>query len=175
MPDAWCSGSWMPACTGVPGAVAPSLDQGLWPLGAGRCPWPSVPAGATVPSCRSCGIASGSRAPRTRTTSAQVGSRGTLSVQGTGQGQQLVFVRDSASVRVQCPSLPAEGGGPPKLLRKFRRQVHHFESALSPDLSRVPSTLSAGPQGPHRCDTSEWAAPRLITPPHFSGFGHPST
>lgn len=49
-----------------------------------------------------------------------------------------------------CP----EGGGPPKLLRKFRRQVHHFESALSPDLSRVPSTLSAGPQGPHRCDTS---------------------
>lgn len=44
--------------------------------------------------------------------------------------------------------------GPPKLLRKYRRQVHHFESALSPELNRVPSTLAAGPQGPHRCDTS---------------------
>ncbi|XP_077484243.1 nuclear factor related to kappa-B-binding protein isoform X2 [Amblyomma americanum] len=49
--------------------------------------------------------------------------------------------------------LCSEGGGPPKLLRKYRRQVHHFESALSPELSRVPSTLAAGPQGPHRCDT----------------------
>ncbi|XP_049524931.1 LOW QUALITY PROTEIN: nuclear factor related to kappa-B-binding protein-like [Dermacentor silvarum] len=50
--------------------------------------------------------------------------------------------------------LCSEGGGPPKLLRKYRRQVHHFESALSPELNRVPSTLAAGPQGPHRCDTS---------------------
>ncbi|XP_070392903.1 nuclear factor related to kappa-B-binding protein isoform X6 [Dermacentor albipictus] len=50
--------------------------------------------------------------------------------------------------------LCSEGGGPPKLLRKYRRQVHHFESSLSPELNRVPSTLAAGPQGPHRCDTS---------------------
>ncbi|XP_037279503.1 nuclear factor related to kappa-B-binding protein isoform X6 [Rhipicephalus microplus] len=44
--------------------------------------------------------------------------------------------------------------GPPKLLRKYRRQLHHFESALSPELNRVPSTLAAAPHGPHRCDTS---------------------
>uniref|UniRef100_A0A131YGL4 Nuclear factor n=1 Tax=Rhipicephalus appendiculatus TaxID=34631 RepID=A0A131YGL4_RHIAP len=44
--------------------------------------------------------------------------------------------------------------GPPKLLRKYRRQLHHFESALSPELNRVPSTLAAAPHGPHQCDTS---------------------
>lgn len=48
----------------------------------------------------------------------------------------------------------SEGGGPPKLLKKYRKQVHNFESALSPELNRVPSTLASCPQGPHRCDTN---------------------
>ncbi|KAG0411659.1 hypothetical protein HPB47_011207 [Ixodes persulcatus] len=47
-----------------------------------------------------------------------------------------------------------EGGAPPKLLREFRRQLHRLEASLGPDMRRVASTLSAGPLGPHRCDTN---------------------